>query len=75
MTTPEYARLDEAVFIKISPTVQLQVNVENLTDKKYFAYTNGDNNITPGLPRAVRATRRSSFWSPQRRPGVTWPTG
>ena len=61
VTMPAYTRLDAAVFYTISRTTQLQLNVENLTNKKYYAFANGDTNITPGSPRAARVTLRASF--------------
>ena len=35
--------------------VAMQVNVENLFDTRYYATANGNNNITPGAPRTLRA--------------------
>ncbi|RTL35413.1 MAG: TonB-dependent siderophore receptor [Burkholderiales bacterium] len=51
---PAYTRVDAALFYAINPNYKVQLNVENLTDKKYYAYANGDNNITPGSPRAFK---------------------
>lgn len=51
---PAYTRVDAALFYAINANYKVQLNVENLADKKYYAYANGDNNITPGSPRAFK---------------------
>jgi catecholate siderophore receptor len=58
---PGYARLDAAVFWKVSPKVQVQLNVENLTNKDYAASAHNNNNITPGAPLNARATLIYNF--------------
>jgi catecholate siderophore receptor len=58
---PGYTRVDAALYYAITQNYSVQLNVENLGDRKYYAYANGDNNITPGSPRAIRATLRASF--------------
>jgi catecholate siderophore receptor len=35
--------------------------VENLLSEDYYAYANGNNNITPGSPRAVRVGLTTRF--------------
>lgn len=61
VTLPGYTRVDAALFWTISPAYRMQVNVENLGDKKYYLYANGDNNITPASPRAVRFSLHANF--------------
>ncbi|WP_232372330.1 TonB-dependent siderophore receptor [Xanthomonas hydrangeae] len=51
---PGFARVDAAVFYSLSPTARLQLNVENLFDRGYYASAHSNNNIMPGSPRAVR---------------------
>jgi catecholate siderophore receptor len=49
------------VFVRITPLLGAQVNVENLFDEKYYPTSHGNNNILPGAPRTVRlslTTRR-----------------
>ena len=58
---PGYARLDAAIFWKVSPKIQVQLNVENLTDKDYVASAHTNNNITPGAPLTGRATLTYNF--------------
>jgi catecholate siderophore receptor len=53
VTLPGYARVDGAVFFAVNENVQMQLNVENLLDKEYFASAHSDTNISPGSPRAV----------------------
>ena len=40
---------------------ELQINVENIFDTRYYATADGNNNITPGSPRAVRGAIRVNF--------------
>lgn len=58
---PGYARLDAALFWKASDKMQLQLNVENLTDKDYVASAHTNNNLTPGAPLTARATLTYNF--------------
>lgn len=61
VTLPGYTRFDAALYYTINANYKVQVNVENLNDRRYYVSANGDNNITPGSPRAVRATLRATF--------------
>jgi len=61
VTLPSYTRFDAAAYYTVSPHLRLQANLENLFDETYFATANGNNNITPGSPRAVRITAVTSF--------------
>lgn len=54
VTLPGYIRADAALFYTITENVGVQTNVENLFDKKYFMNADGNDNISPGSPRAVR---------------------
>ncbi len=58
---PAFTRLDAALFYKIAHGFAMQLNVENVDNKKYYTYANGDNNITPGSPRAVRLSVHAAF--------------
>ena len=55
---PGYARVDGAAFYKVARGVEAQVNLENIFGADYFPTANGDNNISPGAPRTLRATLR-----------------
>ncbi|UUZ57416.1 TonB-dependent receptor [Massilia sp. H-1] len=61
VTLPAFTRIDSALFYKLNKNVQLQMNIENLLDKEYWASANNNNNITPGSPRAVRVTLNTRF--------------
>jgi catecholate siderophore receptor len=56
-----YTRYDAAVFFDVSKNLGLQLNLENIFDKKYFVSANNDNNITPGSPRAAYLSVNFAF--------------
>jgi catecholate siderophore receptor len=56
-----YARVDAAVFWKISDTTSAQLNVENLLGARYFAAATNNNNIMPGAPRSAFVTLNAKF--------------
>ena len=56
VTLPGYTRADAAVYYSFSEKIRLQVNVENLFDAKYYLNADSNTNISPGSPRAVRAS-------------------
>jgi catecholate siderophore receptor len=58
---PSFTRVDAALFYNIGKDYRIQLNVENLFDKRYWASANSDTNITPGSPRAVRLTLAAKF--------------
>ena len=58
---PAFTRIDAAAFITVSDNFSLQVNVENLTDTRYFASAGSDNNILPGKPLTGRISARVKF--------------
>src|SRR5215831_4713797 len=54
VTLPAYTRVDAAMYIPFSEKWKLQANVENLLNRKYYLNADGNNNISPGSPRAIR---------------------
>ncbi|WP_156894875.1 TonB-dependent siderophore receptor [Janthinobacterium sp. 1_2014MBL_MicDiv] len=58
---PGFTRFDGAVYFKPPGPFQLQLNVENLFNKKYVASAHSNDNIAPGSPRALRMTARWRF--------------
>lgn len=58
---PGFTRLDGAVYYVVNKNINLQANIENLLDKKYYASANSNNNITPGSPRALRVGLNMKF--------------
>jgi catecholate siderophore receptor len=62
VTLPAFTRADGAVYYAFREgKSRLALNVENLLDRKYFPTVDGNNNISPGSPRAVRLTLLTSF--------------
>ena len=53
VTVPAFTRFDAALYWTLSPSVQLQLNVENLGNTRYFTSAHSNNNITPGAPRSA----------------------
>jgi catecholate siderophore receptor len=41
--------------------IGIQANFENLLDKKYFIYADGNDNISPASPRSVRLSLTWKF--------------
>ncbi|MEO8505042.1 MAG: TonB-dependent siderophore receptor [Acidobacteriota bacterium] len=54
VTLPGYTRFDAAAYVSLTPAVRLQLNVENLLDRAYWANADSNTNLSPGSPRAVR---------------------
>lgn len=50
---PGFTRLDAAIYWTLSQSLQLQLNVENLGNSRYFASAHSNNNISPGAPRSA----------------------
>jgi catecholate siderophore receptor len=40
---------------------KLQLNVENMFDRKYYASAHSDSNIMPGASRTLRVTLNATF--------------
>ncbi len=58
---PGFTRIDAALFYKLSDALQLQLNVENLTDTDYFPSAHTDNNISTGAPLNARLGVKLKF--------------
>lgn len=58
---PGYTRVDAAVFFSVNENWRLQINVQNLSDKKYYLNSDNNNNISPGSPRAARFSLIARF--------------
>jgi catecholate siderophore receptor len=58
---PAFTRVDAGLFWKVSGAARLQVNAENLFDRRYFPTSNGANNIAPGAPRSIRVSLQTRF--------------
>jgi catecholate siderophore receptor len=58
---PAYTRVDGAVFYRLNKNLRAQLNVENIFGAKYYPTADGNNNITPGSPRAARFQITASY--------------
>jgi catecholate siderophore receptor len=57
-----FARADAAVYYNFAGgKTRLQLNVENVLNKKYWPTDDGDNNISVGAPRNVRLVLLTQF--------------
>jgi len=54
VTLPGFTRADGALFLRLNGALGAQVNVENLLDERYYATSQGNNNIMPGAKRTLR---------------------
>ncbi len=58
---PGFVRFDAAVYARINEMWRVQLNVENLFNKGYWATADGNNNISPGQSRTIRLAARATF--------------
>lgn len=58
---PGYLRADAAIFYSISERWRLQVNMQNIFNRKYYQTADGNNNITPGVPASGRVALVTRF--------------
>lgn len=58
---PGYVRADAAVFYSITERIRCQANVQNIFNKRYYLNADGNNNISPGSPRAIQIGLIASF--------------
>jgi catecholate siderophore receptor len=58
---PAFTRVDAALYYQLGRSSRVALNVENVLDREYFPTADGDNNISPGVPRTVRVTLATSF--------------
>jgi len=61
VTLPGFARVDAALYYEVTPDVRVQLNVENLFDREYYASAHSNNNIMPGSPRALRVSLSANY--------------
>jgi len=58
---PGHTRIDAAVYVPISEKWKVQANIENVLNRAYYLNADGNNNISPGSPRAVRVSLLTRF--------------
>lgn len=61
VTLPAYVRVDLAGYLKLTDQLDAQVNIENITNKRYFPTAHTDNNIATGAPLSARFTLRARY--------------
>jgi catecholate siderophore receptor len=61
VTLPAFTRIDGAMYLDLGGGVRAQLNVENVLNTRYYPLANGNNNITPGSPRALRISLNTGF--------------
>jgi catecholate siderophore receptor len=61
VTLPAFTRFDGAMYLDLLENVRAQLNVENVLNERYHPLANGNNNITPGSPRALRISLTAGF--------------
>jgi catecholate siderophore receptor len=61
VTLPGYTRVDAAAYFSLTKDLRLQLNVENLFDKEYWANADSNTNLSPGSPRAARLGLATRF--------------
>ena len=58
---PAFTRVDAAVFYRVSPAVQMQLNIENLFDDSWVSDAHNNFNISTGAPLNARLTLVAEF--------------
>ncbi|MGE0816238.1 MAG: TonB-dependent siderophore receptor [Vicinamibacterales bacterium] len=61
VTLPAFFRVDAGLFGRLPLGFDVQLNVENVFGRRYFQAAHGNNNITPGSPRAIRLAIGTRF--------------
>ena len=61
VTLPGYTRVDTATYVSLTGAARLQLNVENLLNARYYVNADGNTNISPGFPRAIRMGLTTKF--------------
>ncbi|HEX7981374.1 MAG TPA: TonB-dependent siderophore receptor, partial [Gemmatimonadaceae bacterium] len=61
VTLPAFTRWDGALFVALPHRTRAQLNVENLLDTRYYATSQGNNNIMPGASRTLRLSLSADF--------------
>jgi catecholate siderophore receptor len=58
---PGFVRVDAALYAKINRNWRVQLNVENIFDKGYWASADGNNNLSPGQGRTFKMSTIATF--------------
>lgn len=58
---PGFVRVDGGIYYKYDATWRGQLTVQNIFNKGYWASADGNNNLSPGLPRTFRVSVTARF--------------
>ena len=58
---PGFTRVDAAIFYRVSDTVRMQLNIENLLDESWVSDAHNNFNISTGAPLNARLTLSARF--------------
>lgn len=61
VTLPGYTRVDAALFYSFNDTWRVQLNAENILNRKYYLNADSNTNSSPGSPRAWRLGLTTRF--------------
>jgi catecholate siderophore receptor len=61
VTLPGYTKVDAAAYFRLAEKWKLQAHFDNLLNSKYYLNADGNNNISPGAPRAVKLSLIAAF--------------
>ncbi len=61
VTTPDFTRVDAALFYTLENGTKLQLNIENLFDEDYFPAAHNNTNISTGAPLNARFAIKTKF--------------
>jgi len=58
---PGYTTVDGAIYWKVMPNLDAQLNLTNIFNAKYIQTADGNDNLSPGTPRSAIVSIRSKF--------------
>jgi catecholate siderophore receptor len=61
VTLPGYTDVDAALYVRVTPRIRVQANVENIFNTTYYINADNNTNISPGSPRAIRLGLSTRF--------------
>jgi len=61
VTLPSFTRIDAATYFTLNANLRMQLNLENVLDRRYYLTSNSNNNISPGSPRSFLISLTAGF--------------
>jgi catecholate siderophore receptor len=58
---PEFTRVDLGAYYQMTHDLNIQLNIENLTDELYFPHSHSTHQVSVGEPLSVRVSARKTF--------------